>query len=128
MSKTPEAKDWTRSAENDRLVIRNELLAEEKPWSMIAFHAQQAAEKYLKAFLIRNGERPLRTHDLGGLLKICTRFDDGLAGFAEDCDALTEFAVDARYEDFIEYNSEPVARRAIAASDRICNALRERML
>jgi hypothetical protein len=47
--------------------------------------------------------------------------------FAEDCDALTEFAVDARYEDFIEYNSEPVALRAVAASDRICAAIRERI-
>ncbi|HZK75606.1 MAG TPA: HEPN domain-containing protein [Candidatus Kapabacteria bacterium] len=128
MSKTPEANDWIRSAENDWLVIRNELRAEEKPWSMIAFHAEQAAEKYLKAFLIRNGERPLRTHDLEGLLKICARFDDSLAVFAEDCDALTEFAIDARYEDFIEYNSEPVARRAVAASERVCSAIRERIL
>ena len=127
MSKTPEANDWTRSAENDWLVIRNELLAAEKPWSMIAFHAEQAAEKYLKAFLIRNGERPLRTHDLGGLLQLCAKFDNTLAVFADDCDALTEFAVDARYEDFIEYNSEPVARRAVAASERVCNAIRDRM-
>jgi HEPN domain-containing protein len=36
-------------------LCRNELAAERKPWTMIAYHAEQAAEKYLKAFLIQNG-------------------------------------------------------------------------
>ncbi len=56
------------SAESDWLVIRNELASKQRAWAMIAYHAHQAAEKYLKVFLMRNGERPLRTPDNARML------------------------------------------------------------
>ena len=39
---------WVALAESDWLCIRNNLEASETPWNTVAFHAQQAAEKYLK--------------------------------------------------------------------------------
>lgn len=36
---------------------------------IIAFHAHQAAEKYLKGLLVASGEQPLRIHALPGLLR-----------------------------------------------------------
>lgn len=38
---------------------------------VIAFHAQQAAEKELKAALVSNGRVPPKTHDLIRLLSMC---------------------------------------------------------
>ena len=35
-----------------------------------AVHVHQALEKALKGFIIRNGEKPPRTHDLGALLDV----------------------------------------------------------
>ena len=55
-------------ADEDRLCIRNEMHAVQKPWSVICFHCQQAAEKYLKAFLVQRGLKPERTHDLAHLV------------------------------------------------------------
>ncbi|HUG10802.1 MAG TPA: HEPN domain-containing protein, partial [Opitutaceae bacterium] len=46
---------WAAHAEEDRLCIRNNIAASEVPWRTICFHAQHAAEKYLKAFLISRG-------------------------------------------------------------------------
>ena len=39
------------------------------------FHAQQAAEKALKAFLLHNGQTPPRIHDLSDLLTRCLTSD-----------------------------------------------------
>lgn len=39
--------------------------------SVFGFHAQQAAEKYLKAVLAIDQERPEWTHDLGKLARQC---------------------------------------------------------
>ena len=51
---------WIEKAENDILTSR--FLAETMhpaPAEIICFHCQQAAEKYLKAFLVYNDQEPL---------------------------------------------------------------------
>ncbi len=63
---------WLRKAEHDLLNIDNNLAAARIPWDTICFHAQQAAEKLLKAFLIYHGRDVVRTHDLIALLARCT--------------------------------------------------------
>lgn len=55
---------WIAKAENDLLNIRNNLAAQHVPWDTVCFHAQQAAEKLLKALLVYHGQSPSRTHDL----------------------------------------------------------------
>lgn len=61
---------WMGKAEEDRLCIRNNLAAAAVPWAAVCFHAQQAVEKYLKAFLIAHAVRVERTHDLAYLLGV----------------------------------------------------------
>ena len=48
-------KAWLVKAENDLLNIENNLAAAQVPWDTVSFHAQQAAEKLLKAFLVYHG-------------------------------------------------------------------------
>ena len=60
-------------AEHDLLNIQNNLSAEQIPWDTVCFHAQQAAEKCLKAFLIYHGRPFSRTHDLVALSRRALR-------------------------------------------------------
>ena len=53
-----------RKADHDLLNIENNLAAKEIPWDTICFHAQQAVEKVLKAFLVHQGSGLSKTHDL----------------------------------------------------------------
>jgi hypothetical protein len=46
---------WLRKADHDLLNIQNNLAAKDIPWDTVCFHAQQAAEKVLKAFLVARG-------------------------------------------------------------------------
>lgn len=58
-----------------------------------SFHAQQGAEKALKALLARHGVPVENTHDLGRLLRQAENVSPGIATRLADADALTPFAV-----------------------------------
>ena len=127
MSKIPLAVEaWIRKAENDSKNIRATLASADPAWDTVCFHAQQAAEKYLKAYLVFQGDIPPRTHDLVLLLRLARDFDPTLDAQRNDCDLITHFAVDARYPTVVEPD-EAVARSAVAAAERIRTAIRQRL-
>jgi HEPN domain-containing protein len=64
---------------------------------VVCFHAQQAAEKYLKALLEELGDEVPRTHNLIALLKVLVPHHNSLRAFRRGLDFLTRFAVDTRY-------------------------------
>jgi len=119
--------DWFRMAEIDRRCIASELAAQDKLWSVITFHAQLAAEKSLKGYIAFCSEEPKKIHNMVALLEEAMKFDSTLAMLEADCDHLGYFSVEARYPEFEGDYIEDVARDAVAASDRICNAIRERI-
>ncbi len=65
--------------------------------STICFHAQQAVEKYLKAFLAFHDVDFPRTHDVDYLVMECQKIDS--ESFILDLKSLTEFGVSVRYPD-----------------------------
>ncbi len=59
---------WLRKADDD-LAAAEDLLAQARPYRwIICYHAQQAAEKYLKGFLVHRDVDPPKIHDLSALL------------------------------------------------------------
>ncbi|HEX2172029.1 MAG TPA: HEPN domain-containing protein [Dehalococcoidia bacterium] len=64
------AHEWLRKAEHD---IRTAEYASHIPdlTDIVAFHAQQAVEKALKAFLIWHDQPFRKTHDLAELVSLC---------------------------------------------------------
>jgi HEPN domain-containing protein len=65
---------------------------------VVAFHCQQAVEKYLKALLVRRQVEFPKTHDIAKVLdRVATTVDANIAASLRDADALTPFGVEARY-------------------------------
>jgi HEPN domain-containing protein len=64
---------------------------------IVAFHCQQAVEKYLKALLVRRQIEFPKTHDIAKLLDRVATVDASAAERLRDADALTPFGVEARY-------------------------------
>jgi HEPN domain-containing protein len=59
-----QAEDWILMADND-LYASEILMKDEYPLNnIVAFHCQQAIEKYLKAYLIEKNVSLVKTHDL----------------------------------------------------------------
>jgi HEPN domain-containing protein len=92
---------WLKKADHDLLNIRNNLAADEVPWDTVCFHAQQAGEKLLKAYLVARGTTPERTHDLVKLLKYCTEIDSSLLDLETECITLSAYGILPRYPDDI---------------------------
>ena len=55
---------WLVKANHDLVIARQGMERDTSEWvtDMLCFHAQQAIEKAFKAWLIRFGEEPPRTH------------------------------------------------------------------
>lgn len=79
---------------------------------IFGFHAQQAAEKSIKAWLSLIGRSYPRTHDLGALLELLAVPRENVPGEAWELVELTDFAVQLRYESF-EYDDEPLDRPSV---------------
>jgi HEPN domain-containing protein len=88
---------WVEKAEED-WIAANTLLKRKKPFtSIICFHLQQSAEKYLKAILVLKGSAFPKTHDLTALSKMCEE-NGVLVGMDDDnLDILSGYAVATRY-------------------------------
>ncbi|MEZ0325995.1 MAG: HEPN domain-containing protein [Fimbriimonas sp.] len=67
----PEVEEWLAKADEDEQVVRLVLNAS-GPWSIAAYHVQQAIEKYIKAALLADGTAPPKTHDLVQLLSLAS--------------------------------------------------------
>ncbi len=118
---------WIAKAENDLLNIRNNLSAEETPWDTVCFHAEQAAEKALKAFLVAKGETPPRSHDLVFLVSRCESHDAALGVLVPSCERLTYYGVHVRYPEDIYEPTENEARDLAEFASNIVALIRSRL-
>ncbi|MCF6334250.1 MAG: HEPN domain-containing protein, partial [Spirochaetales bacterium] len=89
---------WKIKADNDIKTIENELKSEEPVTDSICYHSQQAAEKYLKLFLVSEGIEPARSHNIAFLKNECEKNNSAFSKLT-DIEYLTDYAVDLRYPD-----------------------------
>ncbi|MCL2447277.1 MAG: HEPN domain-containing protein [Oscillospiraceae bacterium] len=61
------------------------------------YHAQQAGEKALKAYLVQCEQEVPYTHNLGLLCKLCMQLDETFAEIFQASSALTDYATITRY-------------------------------
>ena len=95
-------RDWLAHAESDLNLARvardrKDVLPEQS-----CFHAQQAAEKSLKAVLLfKQIEFPL-THDIAELVELAARSGLALSKEISEADLLTPYAAETRYPGHLE--------------------------
>ena len=89
--------EWQRLADMDLNSARYLLNMRPIPLEIICYHCQQAAEKYLKGYIVLKGKNPPKIHDLDELLKLCLSFSDAFQDIADECSDLTVFGVQPRY-------------------------------
>jgi HEPN domain-containing protein len=86
--------EWIAKAEGDFIIAGRELRARKSPiYDAVCFHAQQCAEKYLKAFLQENEQDIPKIHNLIELLKLGKEIDASLELLQTDLWLLERFSV-----------------------------------
>jgi HEPN domain-containing protein len=94
----PETAEWVEKAEGDfRTAARETNSAEYPNYDAACFHAQQCAEKYLKARLVEAGKDFPKTHDLSAILNLVLAFEPSWESLREDLEHLTDLGVEVRY-------------------------------
>jgi HEPN domain-containing protein len=93
------------------------------------FHAQQAAEKALKAFLAWQDLPPKLTHDLAELLNLCTAVRPDFAELEDSAVMLTPYAIAGRYPDVSGGLAATVAQAedALSMAEGIVDFVLERL-
>lgn len=88
----------------------------------ICFHCQQAAEKYLKGFLIFYNREPKRVHDLVTLLEDCFKIDKKFKEILVNCRYLNKYYIEARYPvDVPILYSKKETKQALNSAQKIIN-------
>lgn len=83
-------RDWVAKAEGDFVTMEREYRARKAPnYDGLCFHAQQCAEKYIKARLVEDGQEPRKIHNLVALLEDVLPLEPGWEQFREDLAQLT---------------------------------------
>jgi HEPN domain-containing protein len=118
---------WIKKAENDLLTAERELSFEDPVTQTICFHCQQAAEKYLKAFLVHHQIYFPKTHRILELLELCATVDSSFPDELQDADNLTDYAVEIRYPDvWLEPKVED-AKKALETAGKVREFVLERL-
>lgn len=115
---------WLSLADEDLNLASHALgLGAQSPYRLIAYHAQQCAEKCLKAFLVYHNVDFPYTHNIRRLLKFCEEhaaWIDTLKGAEE----LTPYAITARYPGEDEEVTESEAKRSIEIARQVRTQVR----
>ena len=88
--------EWIKKAEEDYQFAAS-VLEDTTFYAQICFHFHQAAEKYLKAFIVARDLEFQRIHDLLVLWKLCSAAEPGFGEIQDDCKFLNRFYIDTRY-------------------------------
>jgi HEPN domain-containing protein len=91
-------REWTEKAAGDYATAARELRVASSPnYDAVCFHAQQAAEKWMKALLIHLGITPSRSHDLVALDRLLAQACSQWSWPIEELRLLSSAAVTFRY-------------------------------
>lgn len=120
-------REWVQKAESDFKAAGLLLKAGDDYLFQVAFHAQQAAEKYLKAFLVWHQIEFPKTHDIGKLITLATDVVPGLADILEKATTLTPFGVDFRYPGDYPGLTSTDAETALGLATLVRDEIRNRL-
>lgn len=110
---------WVNYAEDDLRLAKCALsISGNVPYRLMAYHAQQCAEKYLKAYLVFHNTDFPYTHSIKTLLKLCGTHA-AWASELNDAEDLTPFAITARYPGEDTNVSKKAALHAIKLAEKV---------
>ncbi len=118
--------EWLKKAEQDFEYARIGMRQKKNLlYDGVCFHAQQCAEKYVKAFLVRHNIGFRKTHDLIELQRLCAQVDSTFSLITDPLKLLFVYAVDIRYPGMTATKED--AREAVAAMKQVRTFVRARL-
>jgi HEPN domain-containing protein len=120
-------REWLRKADSDFKTAQHLYQSGPDFVEGAAFHSQQAAEKYLKAFLVWHQIEFQKTHDIKALLRLATKADENIPEILQDAVRLTPYGVEYRYPGDYPKVTRSDAERAVQLADLVRTEIRDRL-
>lgn len=126
---TGRIKDWLFFAEEDIKLAR--ISFNGGIYHGTCFHAQQAAEKAIKAYLLFKNQRVPKIHSLTGLLDLDDEIKRDFIEFSEEVEFLDQFYIPTRYPDAFPGSlpeglpNKNDGEKALEGAERILNFVRK---
>ena len=122
-------KEWIEIADRDLAFGKTSLKNNPRFLTQICFYFQQAAEKYLKAYIVAKKLPFKKVHSLPVLVNICRKKDASFSQLEHQAKFLTEFYFEERYPEFeapskITYG---IAQKAEAATEKIAKFVKSKL-
>jgi HEPN domain-containing protein len=112
-------RQWLLKAEEDLNAAKSLLTYGTTFLSTVCFHSQQAAEKFLKAYLTyRQVEFP-KTHDIDEILDLIAPVNSKLSESLRDTIVLTNYGVGVRYPGEFPSVTGSDAKQAIQMAEKV---------
>ncbi len=117
--------EWMDHARSDFRLAQNRLPG--LRFEHLCFHAQQAAEKAVKALLIHHGIQFPYVHDLSVLLSLLAEAGESVPESVELCSQLTPYAAVMRYPGMAERVTEEDHAEALQLAEGVMRWVKERL-
>lgn len=117
--------EWIDKAEGDWKVAQREKQDANPVWDAVAFHAQQCAEKYLKAFLEERNIPFPKTHNLVELLNLSGGLLTDLDALKAQLTHLSTFGIAARYPSIRA--DQQAAEEAMRTAEQVRRVIRAKL-
>ena len=118
---------WLNRAHKDLAACEVLLKGGFEDYENVGFHAQQSAEKFLKAFLVSRQIEFPKTHDIEHLRHLVARVDPELAEKLATADVLTPYGVEFRYPGDFPSVSRTEGERALRLAEETRDLLVDSM-
>lgn len=115
---------WLVKGHKDLQVAQVLLEGEFDDYESVAFHAQQAAEKFIKAFLVRHQIEFPKTHNIALLRQLVVQADRAVASQLTPAEVLTPYGVEFRYPGDLA----PLSRKQGEHALRLAQQVRDMVL
>lgn len=117
-------RQWIEYADEDLRLAEYALRMESGcPYRLIAYHAQQCVEKYIKAFLVYHRQDFPYTHNISALLELCRKHADWVDSLTQ-AETLTAYAITTRYPGEDEPVSLVEAKNAVTIATQVKSAMK----
>ena len=122
-----ETKGWLKKAAIDIRSAEHAFTAVPPILSDVVYHAQQATEKSLKAFLVWNNVPFRKTHSIEEIGEQCLVVDSTLKTLIDQGVPLTQYAWEFRYPGDIEEPAQEESEEALTIAQKIYQDILKRL-
>lgn len=112
------ANEWFEYAKRDLKSAKFLTNMHPIPIEIVCYHCEQSAEKYLKGYIVLNGSKVAKTHDLVIINKTCKNYNKDFSSIDDQCIELVVYGVQARYPYELEVNQQDM-KYAIECAEKI---------